>query len=78
MTILGIETSCDETAVALIEGKDDHLYGSAAGTREDTIAFAQDLDQHTVEGSGSRRVAGANAGAFYPRRGRFARPSRMS
>jgi len=25
MTILGIETSCDETATAIIEGKDDHV-----------------------------------------------------
>lgn len=25
MTILGIETSCDETAVAIIEGKEDHV-----------------------------------------------------
>src|SRR6516164_5877463 len=25
MKILGIETSCDETATAIIEGKDDHV-----------------------------------------------------
>src|SRR6266513_1519687 len=25
MTILGLETSCDETAAAIIEGKDDHV-----------------------------------------------------